>query len=71
MAKSSRNTLPRDRITVFDLALDYAQSKRIAIAASDQASPRALEAATGLFQALGNFNKRLNGVLTPANRNSL
>jgi 3-hydroxybutyryl-CoA dehydrogenase len=40
-------------ITVFDLALDYAQSKRIAIAASDQASPRALEAATGLFQALG------------------
>jgi 3-hydroxybutyryl-CoA dehydrogenase len=40
-------------ITLFDIALDYAQSKRIAIAASDQASPRALEAATGFFQALG------------------
>jgi 3-hydroxybutyryl-CoA dehydrogenase len=40
-------------VTVFDLALDYAQAKRVAIAASDQASPRALAAAAGFFQALG------------------
>jgi 3-hydroxybutyryl-CoA dehydrogenase len=40
-------------VTVFDIALDFAQAKRIAIAASDQASPHALEAATGFFQALG------------------
>jgi 3-hydroxybutyryl-CoA dehydrogenase len=38
---------------VFDLALDYAQAARIAIAPAAQASPRAVATAAGLFQALG------------------
>jgi 3-hydroxybutyryl-CoA dehydrogenase len=40
-------------LVVFDLALDYAKAPRIVLAAADQASPAALEAAVGLFQALG------------------
>lgn len=40
-------------VVVYDLALDYGTAKRIAIAAADQASPNAVEAATGFFQALG------------------
>ncbi|MFA7431204.1 MAG: 3-hydroxyacyl-CoA dehydrogenase PaaH [Rhodospirillaceae bacterium] len=40
-------------VVVYDLALDYGTAKRIAIAAADQASPNAVQAATGFFQALG------------------
>jgi len=40
-------------LALFDLALDYAKASRIALAPADQASPAALEAAVGLFQALG------------------
>ncbi|WP_428033860.1 3-hydroxyacyl-CoA dehydrogenase PaaH [Amphritea sp.] len=45
-------TLRPDLIN-FDLALDYASATRIALAPADQASPAALEAAIGLFQAIG------------------
>ena len=38
---------------LFDLALDYATTTRIALTAADQASSAALESATGLFQAAG------------------
>lgn len=38
---------------LFDLALDYASASRIALCAGDNASPEALQQATGLFQALG------------------
>lgn len=38
---------------LFDLALDYAQATRIALAPADNASAEALHQATGLFQALG------------------
>lgn len=38
---------------LFDLALDYAQAKRIALAPADNASTEALQQAIGLFQALG------------------
>ncbi|MBL6931780.1 MAG: 3-hydroxyacyl-CoA dehydrogenase PaaC [Rhodospirillales bacterium] len=37
----------------FDLALDYEKASRIALAASDQCEPSAIEQAIGLFQALG------------------
>ena len=40
-------------LVVFDLALDFAKASRIVIAAADQAPAAALEAAAGLFQALG------------------
>jgi len=45
-------TLRPDLIN-FDLALDYTRATRIALAPADQASPAALEAAIGLFQAIG------------------
>ena len=37
----------------FDLALDYNAAKRIALAPADQADEAALQAAAGLFQAIG------------------
>ena len=40
-------------LVLFDLALDYRQCGRIAIAKADQAPAHALLAAAGLFQALG------------------
>ncbi|MFG1346634.1 3-hydroxyacyl-CoA dehydrogenase PaaH [Xanthobacter autotrophicus DSM 431] len=40
-------------LVLFDLALDYASARRIAIAKADQAPAGAAEAAAGLFQALG------------------
>ena len=40
-------------LVLFDLALDYRAASRIAVATADQASPVALTAAAGLFQALG------------------
>jgi 3-hydroxybutyryl-CoA dehydrogenase len=40
-------------VVLFDLALDYAQAQRIAIAGADQAGPAAVAAAAGFFQALG------------------
>lgn len=40
-------------VVLFDLALDYASSSRVAIACADQADPAALERAAGFFQALG------------------
>ena len=38
---------------LFDLSIDYARCKRIAIAAADQADHAALTRAAGLFQAIG------------------
>ncbi|QLI99562.1 3-hydroxyacyl-CoA dehydrogenase [Streptomyces sp. NEAU-sy36] len=40
-------------VVYFDLALDYRKATRIALAASQDTSPRTLAEATGLFQALG------------------
>jgi 3-hydroxybutyryl-CoA dehydrogenase len=40
-------------LVLFDLALDWSSAPRIAIAAAAQASPEALAAIAGLFQALG------------------
>jgi len=40
-------------LVLFDLALDYARTGRLALAAADQADPTALAAAAGFFQALG------------------
>ncbi|MDN5871609.1 MAG: 3-hydroxyacyl-CoA dehydrogenase PaaC [Nitrococcus sp.] len=40
-------------LVLFDLALDFAKASRIVIAAADQAPAPAIEAAAGLFQALG------------------
>jgi len=42
-----------DDTILFDLALDYADARRIALCAADQASPAALPQAIGLFQAAG------------------
>jgi 3-hydroxybutyryl-CoA dehydrogenase len=42
-----------DNLVQFDLALDYAQATRVAVASADQASPEALRDALGLFQGLG------------------
>ncbi len=43
----------RPNLVNFDLALDYANASRIALAPADQASDEAVKAATGLFQAIG------------------
>ncbi len=40
-------------VVLFDLALDYAETKRIALAPADQCVSADVEKATGLFQALG------------------
>jgi 3-hydroxybutyryl-CoA dehydrogenase len=40
-------------VVLFDLALDYASTQRVAIAAADQADPVAAGRAAGFFQALG------------------
>ena len=40
-------------LVLFDLALDYNNATRIAIAKADQASDEALQKAAGLFQAIG------------------
>lgn len=45
-------TLRPDLIN-FDLALDYSSASRIALAPADQASAEAVQAAVGLFQAIG------------------
>ena len=42
-----------DNLVLFDLALDYGSVTRIAIAGPDQGSSQALNAAAGVFQALG------------------
>jgi len=42
-----------DDTVLFDLALDYASTSRIALCAADQATPAALQQAVGLFQAAG------------------
>lgn len=47
---------------VVDLALDYSQATRLAIAAAMQCAPRALEAAIGLLQAAGFQVSRLKDV---------
>ncbi len=47
-------TLAEERnLVLFDVALDYASARRIAIAPSDRASAEARDAAVGFFQALG------------------
>jgi 3-hydroxybutyryl-CoA dehydrogenase len=47
-------TLADERnLVLFDVALDYATARRIALAPSDRASAEAREAAVGFFQALG------------------
>ena len=45
--------MPCKDLVVFDLALDFLKTPRIAIAASETSSPAALAAACGFFQALG------------------
>lgn len=40
-------------LALFDLALDYAEAKRVVIAVADQASPGTRDIAAGLFQTLG------------------
>jgi 3-hydroxybutyryl-CoA dehydrogenase len=47
---------------LFDLALDYATTPRIALACADQCSPEAMRAAIGLFQAAGFQVTRLDDV---------
>jgi 3-hydroxybutyryl-CoA dehydrogenase len=42
-----------DDLILFDLALDYGSTKRIALAKSGQTSERAIASACGFFQALG------------------
>ena len=42
-----------NNLVLFDLALDYTQSKRIALSAADQASPKAISVVAGMFQAIG------------------
>lgn len=42
-----------ENLVVFDLAADYGQASRIALAPADQAGPQALGDAAALFQALG------------------
>lgn len=51
--RAARGDDEPDKVILFDLALDYAAAGRIALAPAAQASPAALAAATGLFQALG------------------
>ena len=50
---TERMTDPDSPAVVFDLALDYAACKRIAIAAADQAPAGSAAAAAGFFQTLG------------------
>ncbi|MYM33905.1 3-hydroxyacyl-CoA dehydrogenase PaaC [Duganella sp. FT94W] len=47
---------------LFDLALDYAAARRIAIARSDQCAPAACDAVVGLLQAAGFIVTRLDDV---------
>lgn len=47
---------------LFDLALDYASAKRIAVSCSDQCSPAAFNAVVGLLQAAGFAVSRLDDV---------
>ena len=47
---------------LFDLALDYAGAKRIAVARADQCSDAAYSAVVGLFQAAGFIVTRLDDV---------
>ena len=42
-----------DELVLFDLALDYADCERVALARADQSNPQALDRIAGLFQALG------------------
>ncbi|MDJ0957824.1 MAG: 3-hydroxyacyl-CoA dehydrogenase PaaC [Arenicellales bacterium] len=42
-----------DELVLFDLALDYIDCERVALTRADQSTPRALNQAAGLFQALG------------------
>ena len=42
-----------NELVLFDLALDYANCERVALARADQSDPQALNRAAGLFQALG------------------
>jgi 3-hydroxybutyryl-CoA dehydrogenase len=47
---------------LFDLALDFASARRIAVACADQCSPAAFNAVVGLFQAAGFTVTRLDDV---------
>ncbi|HEU4842970.1 MAG TPA: 3-hydroxyacyl-CoA dehydrogenase family protein, partial [Burkholderiaceae bacterium] len=47
---------------LFDLALDYASARRIAVACADQCNPAAFNAVVGLFQAAGFTVTRLDDV---------
>jgi 3-hydroxybutyryl-CoA dehydrogenase len=49
-------------MVVYDLVFDYSTSPRIAIACSDQCSPRAMAAAIGMFQAAGFTVTRMDDV---------
>jgi 3-hydroxybutyryl-CoA dehydrogenase len=47
---STEGVLP---LVLIDLALDYSEARRVALAPADQTPPDSLEAAVGLFQSLG------------------
>ena len=51
-----------DDMVVYDLVFDFNASPRIAIACSDQCSPRAMASAIGMFQAAGFTVTRLDDV---------
>jgi len=53
LATAAARALDEPDLIAFDLALDYTTVARIALAPADQASPGALRAAVGFFQALG------------------
>ena len=55
-ATSTRN------LVLFDLALDYAACKRLALAPADSCAPEAFAAAAGLFQAAGIAVSRIDDV---------
>ncbi|MFG1193110.1 3-hydroxyacyl-CoA dehydrogenase PaaH [Xanthobacter flavus] len=49
-------------LVLFDLALDYARARRVALAPADQAPAGAVAAAAGLFQALGKAVSQVDDV---------
>jgi 3-hydroxybutyryl-CoA dehydrogenase len=51
-----------DDMVLYDLVFDFNASQRIAIACSDQCSPRAMASAIGMFQAAGFTVTRLDDV---------
>ncbi len=49
-----------ENLVLFDLALDFRQATRIAVAVADQADPDSIETVAGFFQALGKQVSRID-----------